>query len=42
MFSPTTAVTMSLATENVKKSSFGFNAGAGVELFLRQEPGRLR
>jgi len=31
---PNAAVTMSLATENVKKSSFGFNAGAGASYFF--------
>jgi opacity protein-like surface antigen len=36
---PNTAVTMSLATENVKKSSFGFNAGAGVNYFFAKSLG---
>ncbi len=36
---PNAAVTMSLATENVKKSSFGFNAGAGVNYFFARSLG---
>jgi len=36
---PNTSVTMTLATENVKKSSFGFNAGAGLNYFFAKSLG---
>jgi len=36
---PNETVTLSLATENTKKSSFGFNAGAGVNYFFAKSLG---
>jgi len=36
---PNTSVTMTLTTENVKKSSFGFNAGAGLNYFFAKSLG---
>lgn len=36
---PNTSVTMTLATENVKKSGFGFTAGAGLNYFFAKSLG---
>ena len=36
---PNESVTMALTTENVKKSSFGFNAGAGLNYFFAKSLG---
>ena len=36
---PNTSVAMTLSTENVKKSSFGFNAGAGLNYFFAKSLG---
>jgi opacity protein-like surface antigen len=36
---PNEAVVLSLATENIKKSSFGFNAGAGLNFFFAKNLG---
>lgn len=36
---PNTSVTMTLATENIKKSSVGFNAGTGVNYFFAKSLG---
>jgi len=36
---PNSSVTMTLTTENVKKSSFGFNAGAGLNYFFAKSLG---
>jgi opacity protein-like surface antigen len=36
---PNETVTLSLATENTKKSSFGFNAGAGLNYFFAKSLG---